>query len=465
MEMIKYFIREESTYKKADLFIKLNIGDEIGEKLISLLLQYGVIIPDKQNGSETSFKFSFVGIIIFKNLVIRCFPKYIASTEMPEKEFVQIMNVLRYYGRESRAKFQPSGDNEYLEFNLVSESLYFLHNYAEYGIYANTTYDCEYNGSGEILWDSTISGMEPVFCEDTPLYMDFQTRSIVDEQNSYVTRLHKFILTECSRFLEEAGLLQLFGLSPLELSNEQWEYFGSDEYIAQRLRSELDMQFETAKQDLLNRLIRFIERRENLAAHPLHLYGVTAFERVWEAVCAKAFGNQLDRELGNLKLPMQLKYDYDSSLKLLKLIKKPEWNLEEFSPFLGAGTLIPDIAVFYRYKNETVFVIFDAKYYSYSPLQDQLPGIGDISKQYLYELSFRKFLQDHGISHIQNVFLMPYEGVKMKYKGYVKFAPLENLGCVNIKIILVPAEKAFARYLNDDIRSDFTESALNELYK
>lgn len=84
-------------------------------------------------------------------------------------------------------------------------------------------------------------------------------------------------------------MLTLFGMAPLYLCDERREHFGSDGYIVQRLRAELDIQFDSQKQELLRRLIRFIERRESLAAEPLHLYGTTAFEAAWEAVCAKGF--------------------------------------------------------------------------------------------------------------------------------------------------------------------------------
>lgn len=451
MKLANRFVREEKPYTKVELFKMIGLSEAEGEKLFSLLMSYGVLVPVPQGGREPLFKFSFVGIIFFDKLVIRCFPKYIRSMDTPHVQFAQVMDVIRRYGRESKAEFRPSGEREHMEFSILSEALALLDDYAEHGIYSNIIHESELNGSGEILWDKTISSIDPFFSDDIPFYMEFHTRRVIDDEQSYVTRLHKHILTECSRLLESADLLTLFGMVPLYICDESREHFGSEEYMLQRLRSELDIQFDSQKQELLRRLIRFIERRESLAAKPLHLYGTTAFEAVWEAVCAKGFGNQLKTFLKALPLPSGLNPAYRSKARvpLIGLIKKPKWSLAEVKPFEGGGMLIPDIAAFYQHKGETVFVIFDAKYYTYSSSADRLPGIGDVDKQYLYELAFKPFLEAHGITHVKNIFLMPTEGTELEHKGYVELSMLRELGLENIQLVLVPAQKIYAHYLGD----------------
>ncbi|MBD5647923.1 MAG: hypothetical protein HDQ89_10065 [Desulfovibrio sp.] len=64
---------------------------------------------------------------------------------------------------------------------------------------------------------------------------------------------------------------------------------------------------------------------------------------------------------------------------------------------------------------------------------------------------------------MQNIFLLPGEGDKLEYKGYVEFAMLKNLGCENIKIVLVPAEKVFAAYLNGTPKDALAESLICEV--
>ena len=463
MKLKNRFVREEQPYKQAELLNMFGIAKAEGEKLFSLLLSYGVLVPVKQGGGELFFKFSFVGIIFFDKLIIRCFPKYIHSTATPHAQFAQVMTVIRRYGRESKAEFRPSGEYEHMEFSILSEALSLLDDYAEHGIYSNVIHETEMNGGGEILWDKTISSIDPFFRNDTPFYMEFHTRRVIDDEQSYVTRLHKHVLTECSQLLERADLLTLFGIAPLYLCDERREHFGSDGYIVQLLRAELDIQFDSQKQELLRRLIRFIERRESLAAEPLHLYGTTAFEAVWEAVCAKVFGNQLKTLLKNLPLPMPLGQGFDVSSTLISLIPKPYWNLDG-KTFKGEGTLIPDIAAFSLHEEKPVFAILDAKYYDYSSEHKSLPGIGDIDKQYLYELAFKPFLAAHGITRVMNAFLMPTEGDELKHEGFVELAMLWQLGLENIQLILVPAQKAYEGYLNGlGSRTCFLKAILERL--
>ena len=466
MKILSYFVREEEQCTKKELFKKFCLSGETGEQFLSMLLQYGVLVPLKQNAAQPVFKFSFVGIVFFKNLTLRCYPKYIRSTDMARKAFAQVMNVLRRYGRESEAEYYPGGESASLEFSLIAEALALLDDYAEHGLYSNTVADAEYNGTGEILWDKTLISLDPFFCNAVPFYLDFHTKRTIDDTNDYVTRLHKHVLTECSRFLEDADLLPIFGLSPLWLSVEPREHFGPDDHILQRLRAELDNQFECHKQELLRRLIRFIERRETLTAQPLHLYGTTSFEAVWEKVCAKAFQNQLHTPLETL-LPWELQPDYRKYTTLKSLIEKPEWHLDDSASFSGRGTLIPDIATFYcsQDKADIIFLILDAKYYCYTSSADKLPGIEDIDKQYLYELAFMPFLAAHKIKQVRNVFLLPTDGDEIVCKGDVEFKLFKGLGCQDIKLVLLPAVKVFSAFLDAATRDNFVPGLLRALEK
>ena len=165
--------------------------------------------------------------IFSQKLIIRCFPKHIRSTESPHEQFAQVMNVIRRYDRESKAEFRPSGEYGHMEFSLLSEALSMLDDYAEHGIYSNVIHESELNGGGEILWDKTIGSIDPFFSNDTPFYMELG----IDDEQSYVTRLHKHLLTECSQLLERTDLLELFGIVPLYLNDDPREHFGSDTYI------------------------------------------------------------------------------------------------------------------------------------------------------------------------------------------------------------------------------------------
>lgn len=98
------------------------------------------------------------------------------------------------------------------------------------------------------------------------------------------------------------------------------------------------------------------------------------------------------------------------------------------------------------------FIIFDAKYYN-AKLEVNVqpkgqPGIESITKQYLYQLAYQKFIKDHNFSSVRNCFLLPTEVDHVIDKGEARMCILENLGLQNIKVRLLPAALAYAHYLS-----------------
>lgn len=456
MNITTCFVREEETYDKMILLKKFGLHNESGEELLSLLLSYGILNPVKKNPPGKFFKFSFVGIIVFDAVAIHSFPKYIKSTDDPDTDFTQILKVIRRYNRKKQVRCLTANENESVEFSLLAEAILLLDDYAEHGLYSNSIHKYIRNGDGEIIWDKTISDIEPFFYDSMPLYMEFYTRYSHNDEQSYIPRLHKHILMECSKFLENSGIASLFDVNLPYLDDDSSEYFGPDDYILQKLHSELDIQFDSRKQELLHALVRFIECKESNFAQSLHIYGTTAFEHVWEAVCAESLGNQLHTPLTELPLSVEQVSTYSShDATLMEIIKKPVWHLSDIQPFAGAGTLKPDMVTFCKYNNELYFIIFDAKYYTFFTSAGKLPGIEDIDKQYLYHLAFKKFLNTCGICNIRNIFLLPTEGQEIEYKGYVEFTMLKELGLENIHIVLLPAQKIFSSYLHENDREDF----------
>lgn len=76
------------------------------------------------------------------------------------------------------------------------------------------------------------------------------------------------------------------------------------------------------------------------------------------------------------------------------------------------------------------------------------PGIESITKQYLYQLAYQKFIKDHNFSSVRNCFLLPTEVDHVIDKGEARMCILENLGLQNIKVRLLPAALAYAHYLS-----------------
>ena len=167
------------------------------------------------------------------------------------------------------------------------------------------------------------------------------------------------------------------------------------------------------------------------------LYGTNAFHAVWEEACAVAMGNILHKKLRDIKVPSGVLSEYyrkRANDELIDVIEKPTWFDSQGYDHKAKESLIPDIVSIH----EDSFYIFDAKYYNIrlevGKNVDGQPGIGDITKQYLYQLAYKRFCKDHGFAmrKVRNSFLMPIEKGNCPIKiGSVRLDMLSSLKLKN----------------------------------
>lgn len=479
MDFISVYIREQKRYTKKELLTMFRFNDEEIEKFLRELKSYGIlkavkndpkqkdltelndedieITDDTLANDELYYVFTFVGVITFGNRVLKCYPKYISSSE-PFDEIKQVLKVLNKYSANEQIIKMFNSNEKKSSFNLLAVILFLMQDYYENGIYSNSEDIVEINGEGNILWNQTISDGFAIINDNKPYYVELYTQHSVDDEYDYFTRLHKTVLTDCSKQLEDAGLLGLFEFDSLQLSEETIADLGEIDYILYRLQSELNVQFNTHRQILLESLYAYISQQKTLAdQNCVSLFGTTSFNLVWEKVCADVFDNKLSTPLGKLKLPVPLNNNYSKNIKLIDIIEKPQWVGKTASndTFVKESqeTLTPDSIGIYCYDNVSVFVIFDAKYYCLQLEENKVlrgqPGIGDITKQYLYQLAYMNFICDHKIERVKNCFLMPTEQQSVVDLGYAKLDMLESLGLENIAIRLLPAQYMYDCYLNN----------------
>lgn len=479
MDFISSYVQEQKRYTKNEIRALFRLNEDENEGFIKNLKAFGILktvqntpaqldltdlvdedvaVADVGAGNnEFFYVFTYVGVITVGNRVIKCYPKYIRSTTNPIDQMKQVLKVLNRFGSKEQIINLYNGDEESSSFNLLAVILFILNDYHESGLYTNTEDIVEVNGEGPILWDKTINDGFAMISSNRPYYVDIYTHRAVDDEQDFFLRLHKAVLTECSHQLEESDLLDLFDLAPVDLSEECLQDFGDDDYILYRLQSELNIQFNTRKQILLKTLYAYIAHHKTLEdSYGISMYGTTSFNLVWEDVCAEVFSNKLQTPLRHLPLPNGVAEGYDPSAKLIDLIEKPQWvgSAGEGATFTkeSAETLIPDLINIYESNGAYQFVIFDAKYYCIQldrrlPLRGQ-PGVGDVTKQYLYQLAYREFLAAHQIADVRNCFLMPTEGSAVILLGTAKMDMLHNLGLRDIAIRLLPAETMYSFYLS-----------------
>lgn len=466
--MISEFVREQKRYTQKDLCRILKNSEEKAIPLIRKLKEFGVLkavkasdiqrdmsdlqdedieVADVEVGEdEFLYVFTFVGVIVVAGRVLKCYPKYLLRADQPRDELRQVLKVLEKYNTKEQIVRMFNDSSESSAFNLLAVLLFLLQDYYENGVYSNTEDIIESNGSGEILWDKTINETFTLLANNRPYYIDLQTKKRVTDDYDYFKRLHECVLTKATAELRDAELLDLFEITGVDLTDETLDDFGEDEYILYRIEKELNTQFNTRKQLLLKTIYAYIAQSGSLYdTDCLSLFGTNSFNLVWEGICADIMDNQLDVRLGALQLPIQLKPEYDKKQKLIDLIEKPLWSATGKT---AADTLIPDLVSI----SGDQFIIFDAKYYNAqlepdNPPKGQ-PGIESVTKQYLYQLAYQKFINDHGFSDVKNCFLMPTENCEIEDHGEASMEMLSSLGLQNIKVRFLPADMVYDHYLS-----------------
>ncbi len=471
--MISAFVREQKRYTQKDLCQILDCPEEKSVRIIRKLKEFGILkvvkaseiqremsdlvdedieVADVEIGAnEYLYVFTFVGVIVVSGRVLKCYPKYLLSADTPADEMVQIIKVLEKYNSKEQIIRMFNESSESSSFNLLAVLLFLLQDYYENGSYSNTDDIIESNGAGEILWDKTINETFTLISGNRPYYVDLQTKRRITDDYDYFKRLHECVLTRASKELEDAGLLNIFEISGVDLSEEELDDFGDDETILYNIERELNTQFNTRKQLVLKTIYAYIDHSGSLYdTDCLSLFGTNSFNLVWEKVCADIMDNQLGIPLGLLKLPIPLKQSkYSKKTKLIDLIEKPLWTATGKT---ASDTLIPDLITIARVNGETQFIIFDAKYYNAKLVENNAPkghpGIESVTKQYLYQLAYQEFIDDHGFSAVRNCFLMPTEEDAIIDKGEASMKMLSGLGLQNIKVRFLPARDAYECYLS-----------------
>ena len=426
------YIQELKRYSKSQIL------EIIDEKTFEKLQKYAIITQD-----EDSYQVNYVGVIIVKKTVINCYPKYIPNEDHIEDDFKQILKVIKKYNN-LYDDFEYQNDNlEDISFNLLSMMVFFLEDYFENGIYNNIQNILEINGNGEIDWNRTINYTDPIMSENRPYYVELYTKYKIDDLFDYFRLLHEYIITVSSKRLEEAGLLELFDLTPVDLSNKTQDDFGEKKFILEKLEKEVNVEFNTHKLKILKAMHTFIKEENSFSnENYLTLYGTSTYHVIWEEMCSKVLVNKLHKAIKDLNL------NSTSTNSILNVIKKPKWVLNSGRHHKAMKSFEPDIVTF----DNGTFIILDAKYYKLKFDENTLygqPGLGDITKQYLYELALKDFRIKHGFKKVKNALLFPKYDGEIENKGYVEIEILHELNLENIQIIMLPADKINQMYLEN----------------
>ena len=394
--------------------------------------------------------FKHVGMLVIGNVCLLIYPKYAVSYFNDSinnfQKFKQLISVIRkYQSKEQKIGFSSQVDVD--NFNLLSIALELIYSYYNHGLYSNDKQIIEQNGCGEILWEKTINESTAYFSNGLPMYLDTFAVNQENNEQDYFRRLHAFILSEVSKKLKD--ILCILDIETINISSEKREHFGNSEYILYRLNQEISSQFVTLKQNILNLLKKYIEEDSGKdSSTKISFVGTNSFNLVWEDVCSEVMDDCMNKSIKELGLSYS-KNPKQSAL-ISDVIAKPKWKHNNSGNVHVANkALIPDIVTIKGNK----LSIYDAKYYKIKLDDkgvDKQPGVGDITKQYLYELAYKDFAKENKLVIDSNAFLMPTDGREEKKIGTVSIDIFYGLGDIqlhDIDVILKPCEEMYEIYL------------------
>lgn len=417
------FVKELFRYRLLDIHQMFNCEKEQLNDLIIDLIRRRII--EKESGL---YKFTYVGFIQFQGKFIFVMPKFIQQRHYVSYYPTIIKLFKEYNEREnlSSEEIETFGDFENEEFfNLFKMVHFLLQDFDENGLYDNDKVELELNGDGEIDWNRSIEKNQSYSNGQNLIYLDFYTQRTISDEEDYVRKVHMHVLNQCCNFLFELEILDVLGM-PYADFNIDINELGDKDYILYKIESEKYNQFSDRKLVLLDALYYFIVRQNSFKGENTpYLFGTRSFEVIWEKVCSFVFGNEYK--------------------KLQKYIPHPIWKDFNTLKETKKETLIPDILR--KLDNYQLFFVFDAKYYTTTfskdgTLVNNAPGISDISKQYLYEKVFYKYLNITHYSYY-NIFLMPSDENDELF-GETRFELFEELG--PILLLRLNAKNIFTMY-------------------
>jgi len=465
-------LRERDTITAASVSEKAGVSINTARWLILQLSDRGIIKPASVNDAEEvdvfddaedgrfddgTYRVVYVGVVVIDDLVVYCVPKYLRR-EVKHEELRPVFSALRRYQSDSEDAGVSVVDDDG-RMNRISLLLALLTSYDEHGLYTNQERIRQTNGRGPIHWPGTISAHLPILEDDSPVYVNYETTVSREIDSDFISRLHCAVITECSSELEKCGLIDVFSLVPIELSDTPLDDFGDSDSVIRRIEQEMNVQFITWKQDVLKLMRSYFQLSPSLERESgLACYGTISFHVVWEKACKIAFRDMLDLTLAELPIVLHDKWYSRRNETLLSIIPSPKWRIRIPDGSLidcdPTDTLIPDIVTIRPKSSENgaEFHIYDAKYYApwFKRHLVKVPGIESVTKQLLYQSAYREFIIDNKFAKVRNTFLIPHDGDSFIEKGDVSFEVIADEGepfTPLIEVVLAPAATILDCYI------------------
>ena len=410
-----FFIEDEYLSKDS---IKILFSDNVYQFLL------------EQQYVKINFKgfiaFQYVGVISFDSTIICILPKYYSDSNLTffekQQKFRVILRVLKKAGMSNLlpdSKYLNNSSEIVSEIALADQ---LLKDYVDHGFYQKSREEVLFNSNGEVNWDKTISTLAPILSRNSPIYHNQFNYYNGTEESNIIRELHKWVIKYC--LFKYRDILD-YNISLHEDSYSSLSSFGVTSHILGLLERELRITYLDREIKLFKNIYRFISKQSSKTDNEFNIYGTGYFHVVWEIICSKTFQNK--KEL----------YTH--------LIPKPKWH-NFTGEVVAKETIDPDIIT--TNEDGTSFFVLDAKYYNLQIKEDPHsvkgnPGVGDVSKQILYEKAFTSLK----VPNRYNFLLFP-RAIKSLFeiKGYITFDLLPGHKVFNV---FLSTDQIFASFLQD----------------
>ena len=430
----------------ANILRRVNSGSE--DPSLDELLE---LAPEE----EPMLVFNFCGIILLGDILLHCYPKYILKGD-GRASFPLVLKAIERYDRHRRQYLDMARQGKQTG-SFLSIIIAILEDYRHNGLYRVSNVEIETNGEGETDWQLTINKHEPFFINADsgrrPVYMNRETARRRTDRENFFRLVHMSILDECFDLLHKMELEKIIPPPRGKFRAARLANMGSRAYILSRLKQEYGRQFLESRRAIIRLLIMYLEKKNSKRKRtPVIFYGTNAMNMVWEKALAEVLDNQLYYPVKDIEaLPIEQRElcEYRDK-RLIDLIEHPIWELAGDCGRVAKDTLRPDTI---SLTNDS-FLIYDAKYYT--PRVDKgrisgQPGLESITKQYLYHLAYRDFLEDFNITKVKNIFIMPEEhdesrNAVSRELGKVTFDLLGQYTNTDVGAICLDADEVWQAY-------------------
>ena len=508
MEKQRHFFVELREYdrdalSRANLIVPKDDADDALDRVIANLRAGREGRPKLLRRDDLGYSFDFVGLVYCGGFLFAVLPKYLGSSMNNSSISVQghlrlVLEVIeKYYKKLSfeTARYQLEGDKERSFFGQLNLWKMIIDDYIECGPYDNDETRFVINGNGEIDWGRTFDRIDPWVTDDRIVFIDTVNREKKAEVNNPVRIIQEAVINEIVERLANCGLREILDFPEINLPPVCGTPLKDSMKCVFLLEKERRSVFSTRKRRLLTALIDYLDEAVPQSSEKeLLCFGTSEFNMVWESVCRDVFaGEETGKYIEKID---RVKWRYlaeilsEDKLEYYGIGGKtdetghPEDDVDSssHSRTLGRekGRPKPDVV---SLKDDRLYIL-DAKYYCPQFDEDGIsgqPGLGDITKQYLYQAAlFKQYAYDGGIIKskppcVINAFLIPTVEKKaiVSKRGDARLPFMEQL-CIMagndpishfaspIHLLELNSEEAYKSFLGRGRNSNEFIEALNE---